>query len=226
VIVSAPPDLPDGTWPWLHDTTRWVGTWLFRPWFRLRVHGGYRVPPVGAVVLVANHSSLIEPQMIYGLIGRRSVFLVKAEIAGGGFIGGALRAIGQLSVRRGSPDRTALGAAIRVLRGGGLVGVFPEGTRGDGDVLRAEQGAAWLVRSTGAVVLPVAVRGTRRPTDRRRRWRPEVDLLFGDPFPLTVHRGRTGLADGTETIRTTLADLVRELDELREARRSKEVRHD
>ncbi|WP_018685565.1 lysophospholipid acyltransferase family protein [Actinokineospora enzanensis] len=206
--------LPPGALPWLHDVGRFIGRVGFRPAFRLRVRGRERVPRTGPVVLVANHSSMVEPQIIFGLLPRRSVFLVKAELFGG-IAGWGLRAIGQVPVRRGEVDRAPLTTAVAVLRDGGLVGVFPEGTRGSGDVAAAEQGAAWLVRSSGAVVLPVASRGTRRPADRRRRFRPVVDVLVGEPYPLVVGKGRAGLAEATEQIRVRLADLVRELDAAR-----------
>jgi 1-acyl-sn-glycerol-3-phosphate acyltransferase len=194
----------------LHDFARWLGRWMFRPFYRVRVRHGSRVPLTGPVVLVANHSSFIEPQLLFGLVRRRAVFLVKSELSRG-IVGHAFRWIGQIMVRRGVADREPLMAAVSVLRAGGLVGVFPEGTRGVGDVSHAEQGAAWLVRMTDAVVLPIATRGTHQ----RRGFRPKLDILVGEPFELSVLRGRTGLAAATEEIRKHLADLVRELDELR-----------
>ncbi|MEU6644325.1 lysophospholipid acyltransferase family protein [Saccharomonospora sp. NPDC046836] len=207
--------LPPGAVPWLHEAGRVIARYLYRPAYRIRVAGLARVPRTGPVVLVANHSSMIEPQLIFGMLPRRSVFLVKDEMFAGP-AGWGLRWIGQVPVRRGAPDRAALLAATRVLRGGGLIGVFPEGTRGAGDVATAQQGAAWLVRNSGAVVLPVAVRGTLRPAGRGRRFRPVVDILVDEPFTLDVGRGRAGLAEGTERIRTTLAALVEELDRQRE----------
>jgi 1-acyl-sn-glycerol-3-phosphate acyltransferase len=209
-------NLPAGATPWLHDLARWIGGWLYRPAYRIRITGASRVPKTGPVVLVANHSSLIEPQVIFGMLPRRSVFLVKSELSSG-LLGKALTWIGQVWVTRGAPDRTALTTAVRLLREGGLIGVFPEGTRGSGDVTHAEQGAAWLVRSTGAVVLPVATRGTLRPAGSGRRFRPKLDVLVGEPFALEVLRGRAGLTEATERIRIRLADLVRELDEQRAA---------
>jgi len=206
--------LPPGSKPWLHDLGRWIGTWCFKPAFRIRVHGMDRVPRTGPVVLVANHSSMLEPQLIYGMLPRRSVFLVKQEMFKG-VAGKALLAIGQVPVKRGEPDRAPLLTAVAILKDGGLVGIFPEGTRGEGDVSAAEQGAAWLVRQSGAVVVPLVTRGTRRPEGSGRRWRPRVDMMVGEPFDLAVGRGRTGLTEATEEIRVRLADLVRELDEMR-----------
>lgn len=209
--------MPDATkpWPWLHDFAGWLARWLYRPAYRLRIHGAQRIPATGPVVLVANHSSFMEPQLIFGIVRRRAVFLVKAELYRG-LLGWILRRLGQQPIRRGIPDRAPLLALVEFLRVGGLVGVFPEGGRGAGDMLHAEQGATWLLRTSGAVVVPVATRGTARPQGSGRRFRPVVDVLVGEPYTLTVARGRSGLVAGTEELRVRLADLVRELDKLRE----------
>ncbi|EHR51665.1 1-acyl-sn-glycerol-3-phosphate acyltransferase [Saccharomonospora marina XMU15] len=212
--------LPPGATPWLHDLGRAIARHLYRPAYRIRVEGLDRVPRSGPVVLVANHSSMIEPQLIFGMLPRRSVFLVKEELFTS-VAGWGLRRIGQVPVRRSAPDRGALLTAVGVLREGGLVAVFPEGSRGAGDVSQAQRGAAWLVRSCGAVVLPVAVRGTLRPPGTRRRLRPTVDLLVGEPFAPAVGPGSAGLAHGTEDIRSRLAALVRALDERRQLREEK-----
>ncbi|GAA5156621.1 MULTISPECIES: lysophospholipid acyltransferase family protein [Amycolatopsis] len=206
--------LPEGASGRLHDFSRALGKVLFRPAYRIRIRGLERVPRTGGVLLVANHSSMVEPQLIFGMLPRRSVFLVKEEMFSGA-VGWFLRRIGQVPVRRGEPDRAPLLTLSRILREGGLVGVFPEGTRGDGDVTTAERGAAWLLRGADAVVLPVAVRGTRRPPGSGRRFRPRVDVLVGEPFRLDVGKGRTGLTEATERVRGELAALVRELDDQR-----------
>ncbi len=206
--------LPPGASPWLHDVVRWAGTWCFRPVLRVRVHHDDRVPAAGPVVLVANHSAFIDGPLLFGLLGRRAVFLAKQEMFHGP-VGWMLRRIGQLAVRRGEPDAAPLRAAVAVLRAGGLVGVFPEGTRGSGDVAAAHHGAAWLARATGAAVLPVVIRGTRREPGERRRVRPRADVLVGPPLAVARGGGRAGLAAATETVRAALAGLVLELDDIR-----------
>ena len=208
--------LPDGASGWLHDFGRAIGRVCFRPAYRLRIDGLERVPRSGPVVLVANHSSMVEPQIIFGMLPRRSVFLVKEEMFTGA-LGWFLRRIGQVPVRRGEPDRAPLLTLSKVLRDGGLIGMFPEGTRGEGNVAAAERGAAFLLRGSDALVLPVAVRGTRRPAGGKRRFRPRVDVLVGEPFRLEVGKGRTGLVDATEKLRAEMAALVHALDERRAA---------
>lgn len=208
-------DLPAGAWPWLHAFAKWLGGWLFRPLYRLHVHHLDRIPASGPVLLVANHSSLVDGPLLFGLTRRRSAFLVKQELFDGP-LGPALLRLGQIPVRRGAADRRPLTAALGVLRAGGLVAVFPEGTRGEGEVAAAHNGAAWLARSAGADVLPVVCRGTRRPAGPRR-FRPRVDVLVGKPLRVPPGGGRTGLAAGTETVRAELARMVRELDDVRSA---------
>lgn len=206
--------LPEGSAPWLHDVGRWIGRTPLRALFRVRARGVSRIPLEGPVVVVANHSSMADGPILFGLLPRRVVFLIKQEMFKG-VAGTLLRKIGQLAVRRGEPDRAPLLAAQKVLRAGGVVGVFPEGTRGTGDVAEAQAGAAWLARSTGAVVVPVACRGTLRPPGTRRRFRPVVDVLVGEPFELPSDKGRQALVKATEQVRDRLATLVAELDSQR-----------
>ncbi|QGK70570.1 1-acyl-sn-glycerol-3-phosphate acyltransferase [Allosaccharopolyspora coralli] len=203
--------LPEGGSLALHRVGRWIGATVVRLPFRVRIHHRERVPSSGPLVLVANHSSLMEGPLLFGMLPHSAVFLIKHELFRGP-LGWFLRKIGQLPVRRGEPDRRPLLAAVRVLRAGGLVAVFPEGTRGTGDVKTAQDGAAWLARTSGARVLPVVCRGTYRPPGSRRRFLPRVDVLFGEPVTLTGAKGRTGLSEATEQIRDELVALVAELD--------------
>jgi 1-acyl-sn-glycerol-3-phosphate acyltransferase len=207
-------ELPPGTWRWLQDFTSWIGTWCFYVGYRLHVLRRERIPATGPIVVVANHSAMVDGPLLYGLLGRRSSFLIKQEMFSGLF-GWILPRIGQLAVRRGEVDRAPLLTAIRLLRDGGVVVVFPEGTRGSGDVADAQQGAAWLARAGGARLLPVAIRGTRRPAGSNRRFRPSVDVLVGEPFAVPPGRGRAALTAATTEIRNRLAALVTELDAIR-----------
>ena len=182
---------------------------------RVRVHHGERIPATGPVVLVANHSAFVDGPLLFGLVGRRAVFLVKQEM----FRGPLAWLLPPDRPARRAPRRAGPGVRCArrsaVLRGGGLVGVFPEGTRGAGDVAAAQHGAAWLARAAGAVVLPVVVPGHPAPGGARRRFRPRVDVLVGEPFTVAPGGGRAGLAAATETVRAALAGLVAELDEVR-----------
>lgn len=216
---TGPDALPPGALGWLHDLARWLGTWVFAPFLRVTVRHAERIPRDGPVVVVANHSAFVDGPLLFGLLGRRTVFLVKAEMFRGP-LAVLLPAIGQLPVRRGVADRRPLLAASGVLRDGGMVAVFPEGTRGSGEPAAARQGATWLARATGARLLPVAVRGTRRPDGSGRRFRPRVQVLVGEPIPAPTAAGREGLAAAAAGVTAALRTLVRELESFEQGRQT------
>ena len=207
-------DVPEGTWLWLQSFTRWIGAWCFYVVYRLRMWHRERIPATGPVVVVANHSAMVDGPLLYGLLGRRAAFLIKEELFHGP-MGWFLPRLGQLPIRRGTADRAPLLTAVRLLRHDGAVVVFPEGTRGEGDVRDAQQGAVWLARTGGATMLPVAIRGTRRPAGSHRRFRPRVDVLIGEPFAVPPGKSRAALATTTNEMRNRLAALVSELDSIR-----------
>ena len=165
---SLPPagELPPGAWPWLHAVARWIGTWWYRPFFRVCVHHRERIPTIGPVVLVANHSTMVEGPLLFGLLRRAAVFLVKRELFVG-VIGRGLHRIGQLAVRRGEPDRVPLLAAQAVLRAGGVVGVFPEGTRGAGS---ARGWTSWWGRLCMSPLVAAGPGWSRAPRPSGPHW--------------------------------------------------------
>ena len=149
--------------------------------------------------------------MLFGCLPRRVSFLVKAEAVKGP-LGWLLTNVGQYSIVRGVPDREPLLQALAQLKAGGAIGIFPEGGRGDGNVDSVFAGAGWLAARAGAPVVPVAIRGTVRPPGSRRRFRPRVTALVGQPFSVPIGGGRKPVAEATEAIRVNLAALVQELD--------------
>ena len=137
-----------------------VGRVLFGALYRVSVVGAARVPREGPVVFVANHVGFIDGPMLPALAPRPTCVLVKRELFRGP-LGWFLRFIGHIPVTRGAGDRGALMAAVAILHAGGAVGIFPEGTRGRGDVASVQQGAAWLAQQGHARIVPVAFLGTR-----------------------------------------------------------------
>ncbi|MET9934695.1 MULTISPECIES: lysophospholipid acyltransferase family protein [unclassified Streptomyces] len=158
-----------------------------------RVLGAWRVPASGPVVLAVNHAHNIDGPMLMGTAPRPVHFLIKKE-AFVGPLGGFLEGIGQLKVDRHGADRTAIANALGVLDRGGVLGIFPEGTRGEGDFASLRAGLAYFAVRSGAPIVPVAVLGS---TDRRGRLvkalpplRGRVDVVFGEAFEAGDGSGR------------------------------------
>ena len=202
---------PPHTGPKGMDRGRRIGIVVNLLTYRVRLHHAERIPTTGPVVVVANHQHLMDGAVLFGCLPRRVSFLVKAEAVKGP-LGWLLTNVGQYSIVRGVPDREPLLQALAQLEAGGAIGIFPEGGRGDGNVDSVFAGAGWLAARAGAPVVPVAIRGTVRPPGSRRRFRPPVTALVGQPFSVPVGGGRKPVAEATEAIRVNLAALVQELD--------------
>ncbi len=203
---------PDSSGPKGMDRGRRIGIALGLILYRMHTRGMGRLPATGPIVVVANHQNFMDGAVLFGALTRRVSFLVKAEAVKGP-LGWLLINVGQYALVRGVPDREPLLKALAQLKAGGAIGIFPEGTRGAGNVETVFSGAGWLAARAGAAVVPVAIRGTNRPAGRkRRRFRPAVHVLVGEPFPVQQGGGRTTVTAATDAIREHLAALVATLD--------------
>ncbi|MDZ5662312.1 lysophospholipid acyltransferase family protein [Nocardioides sp. S-58] len=189
--TDVPADLPRSSEQ--HPATRLLRAlrppagWLVRRRWRVRVHGDDRVPARGGVILAANHVGIIDGPLLAVLAPRPVHALTKLEMFEGR-LGGFLRRTGQVPLDRYHPDPGAVRSCLRVLRDGGVVGIFPEGTRGDGELHRFHHGAAYLALVSGAPVVPVTMIGTRPPGGGSNAL-PErggaIDVVFGRPWHTT-----------------------------------------
>jgi 1-acyl-sn-glycerol-3-phosphate acyltransferase len=182
---------------------------LIRLLFRIRMSGLEHLPASGPVLLAGNHTGFLDGPMVMVLLPRPSIFLVKSELYDGPFRR-ILEFARQIPVRRGTPDRTALGRAIAVLEGGGVLGMFPEGTRGTGRLETIQHGIGYLALRAGCPIVPVVCVGTADALPKGRtlpKFRTRIDIVFGPCFELSVDghpRARSTVAAASEEIRLQL----------------------
>ncbi|PYM33015.1 MAG: 1-acyl-sn-glycerol-3-phosphate acyltransferase [Candidatus Rokuibacteriota bacterium] len=153
--------------------------------FRLEGRGAENVPKTGPVLVVTNHSSVLDPPAVGALVPRPLYYLAKAELFRIPLFGRLIHALHARPVRRDAADPTALRTALRVLEGGGALLVFPEATRQpEGRLGRGRPGAGMLALLSGAPVVPAYVSGTGRAWPKGRRLpRPaKVRVHFGKPM--------------------------------------------
>jgi 1-acyl-sn-glycerol-3-phosphate acyltransferase len=165
-----------------------VLTPLLRCLYRLDVKGKGNVPKRGPVILASNHQSFIDSVFLPMVVGRRVTFVAKAEYFENPRTAWIFRALGQIPIKRGggSSSERALASAREVLDAGGVLGIYPEGTRSpDGRLYKGHTGVARLAVSCGAPVVPVSLEGTSavQPIGamRPRVFRP-VAVRFGRPL--------------------------------------------
>jgi 1-acyl-sn-glycerol-3-phosphate acyltransferase len=168
----------------LYALVRAIVVPFMRLWFRLGITGAEHVPPDGPAIVAPNHKSFWDSFFIAAATRRHLRFMGKTELFQGPW-GRLLVRLGAFPVRRGQSDQDALETARTILRQGGLLALFPEGTRiRDPDQLgEPRRGAGRLALETGAPLVPAAITGTDHlflgPLPKPKR----VQLAFAPPIP-------------------------------------------
>lgn len=178
---------------------------------RIRLEGVANIPLNEPLIFAGNHSSWLDGPLVVIESPRTVRCLAKIEMYKG-FVGWLLRLVGQIPIDRGKADRVALHTALDELARGKAIGVFPEGTRGSGEMAAVQHGIAYLAVHGRCRVLPVACLGTGDALPKGARWpkrSARVRVVFGEPFAVEIPanpRSRKALAVVAEDIRVHLAD--------------------
>lgn len=195
----------------LYTICKPIAVLLMRLLFRVQTRGAEHIPAAGPLLIVANHSSVLDPPIVGGVCPRQLTFLAKAELFRIPGLGGLIRRLGAYPLRREGADPAALRTAQRVLAEGRALLVFPEGTRGPEGVLReARLGAALLAMHSGVPVVPAYVRGSGRAWPRGRRLpRPaKVMVTFGAPLRFPPVEGAERKAQYESASRRMMAAIA------------------
>ncbi len=169
---------------WLYRMTRTLGPLFARPYWRLGMTGSVEaIPPEGPLLLVSNHASFLDPWFIGIAFPRPVRYLInrswydKSRVWRSFF-----RANGTVPVVARDPEAT-VATVCRILAGGEVVGMFPEGAISpDGRIRRFRSGVSTIAARSGAAVVPVGLRGSFEAMPRQRR--------FPLPRRVTLHVGQ------------------------------------
>jgi 1-acyl-sn-glycerol-3-phosphate acyltransferase len=188
-----------------------LGT-LVRTFAPVRMYGLERVPREGGIVLALNHFSWLDPAIVGQGFPRPISYVAKIEAHRVPGVGQLIRAFGTLPIRRGESDRDAVRRMRDVVRRGGAVGLFVEGTRQKSEPGRAQPGAAMIAIQEGAPVICVAIEGTQG-------WRlgsfAPVSVAFSKPMRFDdLPRNAKGYREGSARIEAEIRRLWEWLGEL------------
>jgi 1-acyl-sn-glycerol-3-phosphate acyltransferase len=203
----------------------------FFPWFsgavlrliaacvtRVKVEGLENIPESGPVLVICNHCSGADGMLLMAYVvpamGRRMGWLGKEEALHWPVLGWAMRQNGIFGVRRGAGDLEAFKMAKSVLDNGGVLAIFPEGTRSrTGALQEVKEGATVLAVRSGAPILPIAVIGTHRFWPKGKPvFRPgrRMTVRVGETFTISMPKG----ADRHESLRLATSEMMGHVAEL------------
>jgi 1-acyl-sn-glycerol-3-phosphate acyltransferase len=183
----------------LQGTADLVLRWPMRWWLHLRVEGAEHVPERGPAILAINHESALDIPVVVIACPRRLTYMAKRELYKNAGVSWSLDRLGAFRVDRAHFDVEAIRMGLAVLGRGGVLGMYPEGTRNPGELLPFLPGAAWMALRTGAPLVPVSLLGTERAAEAKRPRAVRVRVTFGDP--IRTER----VADPRERMRRTAA---------------------
>ena len=146
------------------------------------------LPAKGPAILVCNHTSGLDPQLIQGCCNRLITWLMAHEYYEVPFIKTILSTVGVIPLKRGARDIGATRAALRALEAGQILGIFPEGKiETDGEILPFQTGVGLLALKSRAPVYPVYLEGTQRGLEMKQAFlrRQHAVLTFGQPLRFT-----------------------------------------
>ncbi|MCD6599316.1 MAG: 1-acyl-sn-glycerol-3-phosphate acyltransferase [Dehalococcoidia bacterium] len=160
---------------------------LLKPLLSWKVEGRENVPLDGSLIVAANHVHLIDPILLQLSFPRWLNFMAKQELFRYPLVGFAIRWSQAFSIRRQGTigdKRETIKQAGDILRGGLVLGMFPEGKRNrNGKLLPGKSGVAVIASRTGTPLLPVGIIGTEKLKGIQWLWkRPRIIINIGHPF--------------------------------------------
>ena len=175
------------------------------PLYRFEVIGTEKFPAQGGILLCSNHIHALDPPVV-GMTSPRTVhFMAKEELFKLPVLGKLLPQVNAFPVKRGMSDREALRSALRILKNGDVVGLFPEGTRStDGVLKKGLSGAGFFALRGNADVMPCAIIGPYKPFRK-------VKVVYGDPVLMEPFREQKASAE--EVTEVIMASIQKLLDE-------------
>lgn len=193
----------------------------FRLMFRIEAHGLENIPAEGGCLLVSNHASFLDPPALGCRVTHRYFdYLAKRELFEVPLFGSLIRAVRAHPIRRGGVDRKSLRECASVLKQGGMLVLFPEGTRTrDGRLQEPKAGVAMIAAQADVPFVPAYVQGTFHVWPRHRKLpRPgKVRVFYGEPSELPQRREGMSSKDYYALCSEAMMEGIRALKDRAEA---------
>lgn len=181
------------------------------------VEGLENIPRRGACILAANHCSHLDPPLTGCRILRRLTFFARKTLWKPGIAAWWLDGVGTIPVDRdGESDVSALKRTLLTLQQGGLLTLFPEGTRSpDGSLQEPKPGIGLIAARSQAMVIPCRIFNSHLVLSRKSKLpnlRTRIHIVYGQPIPPSQYDpGREAGKQRYQTIARRIMDRIAQL---------------
>ncbi|MCY8232763.1 1-acyl-sn-glycerol-3-phosphate acyltransferase [Priestia filamentosa] len=187
----------------IYGFARGVVKSVLTPLFRVEIIGKENIPKDAGVIVCSNHISNFDPPVVGMTFPRPVYFMAKAELFKVPVLKTLLPKIYAFPVKRGLSDRDALRKGISILKEGGALGLFPEGSRSkDGKLGKGMAGVGFFALRSNAVIVPCAVIGPYKPFKK-------LQVVYGKPIDVTeMKKERASSEEVTEVVMKEIGLLL------------------
>jgi 1-acyl-sn-glycerol-3-phosphate acyltransferase len=188
----------------------WAGGFA-RTWHQTSVLQPCRLPPRGPAILVCNHTSSPDPIVLQAFSPRLIRWMMAKEYFEYQPMRWVFSAMGVILVERSGHDMASIRQAMRILKAGYVLGVFPEGRiETSMDLIPFQSGIGLLALKTRAPIYPAYLDGTQRNREMLEAFlRPSAGFVaFGEPLDLAdLPDTKQAAREATRRIQTAVDDL-------------------
>lgn len=169
-----------------------VGRLVVSALFNIELEGVDNFPRTGPLIVVGNHTAVMEAVLMVAFSPWQIEMLGAADIPHEKITQIFSSLFGFIPINRGHVDRPAMRASLNVLQQKGIIGIFPEGGIWEPGLMRAQTGVAWLSYHGDAPVLPIGVSGTLGSLAQALKGkRPKLTMKVGRVIPPLIENPDT-----------------------------------
>lgn len=173
---------------------------LLKILFRTTVYGIENIPKEESLIFAGNHKHALDPIVVMSNTNRVVHYMAKEELFKG-LHGILFEKIGLIKIHRNKSNPLAVIEAENILKEGGTIGVFPEGTRNrtENELLKFKHGTVVIAKKTNTKIMPFAIKG------KYKLFRKGVIIEFGKPIDVS----KMELEEANEYLRNEVLKLLR-----------------
>ena len=178
---------------------------IYKLMFSIKVSGLENIPQSGGIILSGNHRSNHDPILLAVSQKRPLSFMAKDTLLKVPIVGFVLKHANVFPVKRGSGDIGAVKKAIEILKNGGALSLFPEGTRNktDNNLQEFKQGSALIAYKSRSLIVPCGIMGKFRLFSR-------ITIVYGKPINPADYGEKPDLNQITADLKTAVSQILSE----------------